>query len=55
MSERFDRGNFNEYYRDIIDNYQEKELGVVGNFYGSKIKLKVFDYSQDWILVKKKR
>ncbi len=51
----FNRNKFNEYCQNVIDNYQEKDVEIIGNFNSNKIRMKLEEEPKKLILTVNKR
>lgn len=47
---QFDRDSFNEYFKSIIDNYIEKEIDIVDDFYSNHSQLEIIEEPKKLIL-----
>ena len=46
----FKKDNFNDYYRDIIDSYENKEIKVINDFSSNYSELEVIEEPKKLIL-----
>lgn len=45
-----DKNNLNDYHREILDNYEEKEVDIDGSFNSNRVKLEIIEEPKKLIL-----